>query len=167
MPYRWTKPRENHERLELWPYRSLPRSGFVWFIGLTSGALALPLIGVLGTPVWWGILPFMAIVLAGVWYALSLTYRSGSTREVLELTPREISVTRTEPGKASQSWSANPYWIRAELRPGPVEHYLVLTGDHKSGREIELGAFLTPEERSDLRRELAGKLAALRDVGEG
>ena len=48
------------------------------------------------------------------------------------------------------------------LRPGPVESYLVLVGDHESGREVELGAFLSPEEREALQREVNRAIADLK-----
>ena len=59
-----------------------------------------------------------------------------------------------------RQWQANPYWVRLTLRrDGPVEDYLTLTDGQ---REIELGALLSPEERRQLRDELA---AALGDLG--
>jgi uncharacterized membrane protein len=42
---------------------------------------------------------------------------------------------------------------------GPVEHYLTLKG---GGREVEIGAFLSPEERLALRAELTEAFARLR-----
>ncbi|MCB1513056.1 MAG: DUF2244 domain-containing protein [Hyphomicrobiaceae bacterium] len=48
------------------------------------------------------------------------------------------------------------------MRDGPVEDYLTLAAQ---GREVELGAFLTPEERRELDRELRHRLAALREEG--
>ena len=52
--------------------------------------------------------------------------------------------------------------MRAEIRPGPVEDYLVLSGGDEGGRVVELGVFLSPEERRALRDELTARLAALR-----
>ena len=49
------------------------------------------------------------------------------------------------------------------LRDTPrVEKYLTLRGN---GREIELGAFLTPGERAALYREIRDALARLRRAG--
>lgn len=159
MPYEW-QDQGGGRALRAWPYRSLPRKGFVWFIGVTATLSALPLLALLGQPVLWGLLPFMLAALGGVWWAISRSYRSGTTQELLELTPDRIRLTRSDPGRADRVWQANPYWIRAVLRPGPVEAYLVLTGDHESGREVELGAFLSPEERETLQREVNTEIAA-------
>jgi uncharacterized membrane protein len=51
--------------------------------------------------------------------------------------------------------------VRVTLRDkgGPVEKYLTLRG---SDREVELGAFLSPEERETLHAELTRVLAGLR-----
>ena len=175
MPYHWvTRPERAPEKsgafsfaagdppmadLRLWPHRSLGARGFVWFIGLTAGALSLPLIGVLGTPVLWGLLPFMAAALTGVWWALRRSDREGLC-EHFRLWVDRAELVRTNPGGTRQDWSAEPYWVQVALHEngGPVESYLTLRG---GGREVEIGAFLTPEERAALRAEL---LAALRRV---
>ncbi|MFV0385014.1 DUF2244 domain-containing protein [Paracoccus sp. (in: a-proteobacteria)] len=158
MPYEWTD-RPDGAELRAWPFRSLPRKGFVWFIGLTSVGLALPLLAVLGTATLWGLLPFMALAIGGVWYALHRSYRSGETSECLHLTRDRLHLSRRDPGRAAREWTANPYWVRAKLREGPVEDYLTLTDGN---REIELGAFLTPEERRDLHHQILRRLADLR-----
>ncbi|SDD19490.1 Uncharacterized membrane protein [Paracoccus isoporae] len=164
MPYQWQQQDGRHV-LHLWPHRSLPRKGFVWFIGVTSVLLSFPLIAVLGSAVLWGLLPFMLAAIAGIWWAIGHSYRSGTTRECLTLTAGRIMLIRSDPGRADRTWSARPYWIRATLRPGPVDSYLVLTGDHESGREVELGAFLTAEERRKLSVEMNDALAEMRSQG--
>lgn len=164
MPYEWqdTAPDASgavSHRLRAWPYRSLPVRGFVWFIGVTVTLLALPLMAALGTAVLWGLLPFMALAVGAIWYALRLSYRSGETVEELTLDRQVLTVLRRDPGRAPRRWQTNSYWVRAALRKGPVEDYLTLTdGQH----EIELGAFLTPEERRSLCQELQHRLAEMR-----
>ena len=56
-----------------------------------------------------------------------------------------------------RDWEANPYWVRLKLHEagGPVPKYLTLSG---AGREIELGAFLTPGERVELKSCLEAEL---------
>ena len=148
-------------QLHLWPYRSLPRKGFVVFIGATVAMLALPLIAMLGSPVLWGVLPFMALVVAGVWLGLSRSYRDGEVIEDLTLWQDKITLKREGPRGRRQEWDANPHWVRVEIHPkgGPVPNYLTLRG---GARTVELGAFLSEPERLELQGELQRALATLR-----
>ena len=164
MPYEWkdTAPDDTGAvsyQLRLWPYQSLPPKGFVWFIGLTAGFMALPVVAMLGTAVLWGLLPFVLLVIGGVWYAIQHSFRRGQTAEELLLNRRTAQVIRRDPGGGLREWTTNSYWLRPILRRGPVESYLTLT-DGK--REIELGTFLTPQERRHLHDDLLRRLANLR-----
>jgi uncharacterized membrane protein len=58
MPYEWLPPKDDVSHLHLWPHRSLTQRGFVWFVGATAALVALPLIGILGNPAVWMLLPF-------------------------------------------------------------------------------------------------------------
>jgi uncharacterized membrane protein len=150
MPYQWLPPTPTETRLHLWPYRSLPKTGFVWFIGGTATLLLVPLLAVLGSPVLWGLLPFLLLALASIWFALNRSYKDGEIVEHLTLTPTRITLTRHGPRGRRQDWQANPYWARVELHPtgGPVPNYLTLQG---GDRLVELGAFLA-ELNAALRR---------------
>ncbi|MBD3803289.1 hypothetical protein BMI90_02390 [Thioclava sp. L04-15] len=169
MPYRWTDA-EGHavpspasdsttaaDQLHLWPYRSLPRKGFVFFIVATVAMISLPLFAVLGRVELWWLLPFIALAVAGVWWAISHSYRTGEVLEVLSFRGPELHLIRHDPGKRPRDWEANPHWVRVEMHPsgGPVPDYLTLRG---GTREVEIGAFLTPEERRQLHRELQLRL---------
>lgn len=159
MPYRWIKTATPDEsRLELWPHRSLPRGEFVIFIAGTAALMAVPLVAVLGTPVLWGVLPFLALALGGLWVALAHSYRAAARREVLTLSPALTELQRTEENGQQKLWRGATYWMQISLREpgGPVPQYLTLSG---AGREVELGAFLSPEERV----RLAGELHSLQD----
>lgn len=164
MPYEWIDTAPDHTgalsyRLRLWPYQSLPRRGFVWFIGVTAGFMALPVVAMLGTAVLWGLLPFVLLVIGGVWHAIQRSYARGDMAEELVLDRRTARVSRRDPGGRLWEWTTNSYWLRPTLRRGPVESYLTLTDGQ---REIELGAFLTPEERRSLHDDLQRRLASLR-----
>jgi len=148
--------------LVLSPHLSMGAEGFVTIIGISAGLLAVPLIGVLGTPVLWGLIPFAGVVLWGLWYALRRNGRERSIlREELRLTRDMIEITRTNPNKPRQHWQANPYWVNLSLleKGGPVDNYLTLNG---GGRAVELGAFLSPEERAAVHDELSRALRHLR-----
>lgn len=148
--------------LALTPNLSMGNVGFARVILISAGFLALPLLGVLGTPILWGLLPFAGLVLWGLWYALQRNSRERrALREDLLLTRDRIKILRTNPRHPEQCWEANPYWVRVKLteKGAPVENYLTLEG---AGREVELGAFLSPEERAAIFDELSRALLHLR-----
>lgn len=163
MPYRWSDPDPETRRLVLWPHRPLTAEGFVWCIGGLAALIALPMVAVLGSPVMWGLLPFAAAAVAGLWWALRRSSREVRLTEELTLTRGRAELVRREPSGRTRTWSADPHWVRVGMHPsgGPVEHYLTLKG---GGREVEIGAFLGPEERLALRAELTEALARLRDA---
>lgn len=158
-PFRHADPAPLAE-LHLWPYRSLPRRGFVIFIGTTAALLGLPLLAVLGSPVLWGLLPFLAATVAGIWIALSRSYRDGEILEVLRFWPERVELLHLAPRQPLLRWEANPYWIEIRLheKGGPVPAYLTLRG---GGREVEVGRFLAAEERVALKTLLEETLATL------
>jgi uncharacterized membrane protein len=161
MPYEWLPPDGGEDRLHLWPHRSLSQSGFVWFIGLTAALIALPLLALLGNPVLWALLPFLLGAIWAVWFALRKNGRDRDIVEDLRLSPDQVSLIRHNPKGGPQSWDANPYWVRVTLHAegGPVPNYLTLKGE---GREVELGAFLSEDERVSLATELGTRLSRLR-----
>ncbi|MGY6632252.1 MAG: DUF2244 domain-containing protein [Alkalilacustris sp.] len=146
--------------LRLTPNRSLSPEGFVLFIALTCGLIAIPLIAVLGTPALWGMLPFFGLVLGGIWLAIARSNADGALTEELTLWSDHILLVRHNPRGPRQEWAANPFWVRVVLHAdgGPVENYLTLSG---AGREVELGAFLSPHEREELFAQLQTALPRL------
>jgi uncharacterized membrane protein len=158
MPYKFLPGPET--RLHLWPHRSLSRTGFVWFIGTTAALIALPLAGLIGNPALWILLPFLILAVASIWLALKRSYQDARVLEELVLTHDQITLTRHDP-KSRQDWQANPHWVRVTLHEtgGPVPNYLTLSGNN---REVELGSFLSEDERIVLAADLRQRLATTR-----
>ena len=157
MPYHWTDDPDGTRTLTLWPHRSLTPRGFVWFIGVTAAMLALPLIAVLGSRVLWGLLPFAVLAVAGVWIAVHTSWNRARIGETLTLSPTRADLVRRDPA-GERRWSDNPYWVTVRLHPsgGPVPDYLTLRG---RAREVEIGAFLSADERIALHTELTRAMA--------
>ena len=152
--------RERHDRpvwqARVWPHRPLGRRGRRAAMGVAASGLALPLVPVSGTPVFWGLLPFMLLALAMLWLCFRRSDFDGRLVEEVAIWPDEMRVERREPQGRVRRWSADPFRVRVALHPeGKVENYLTLRG---GGREIELGAFLSPEERVELAGELEAAL---------
>lgn len=161
MPYEWLPPQDDAQHLHLWPHRSLTQRGFVWFVGATAGLIGLPLFGVLGSPVLWALLPFLLAAVWAIWYALRKNGRDRDIVEDITLAADRITLVRHGPKGQRQAWEANPYWVRVTLHAtgGPVPNYLTLKGE---GREVELGAFLSEEERVALHADLRDRIPQLR-----
>ena len=155
MPYHWSEtPQE--KTLKLWPHQSLTPHGFTWFIGATALMLTLPLLAVLGSPVAWVLMIFFLAAIWGVWRAIMVDRDHRSIHEELTLTDERVHLSHVPPKGPILEWEANPHWVSVNLRnDGPVESYLTLRG---GGREVEIGAFLTPEERTGLYDELAAMI---------
>lgn len=155
MPYRWSETPKKTE-LTLWPHQSLTAPGFVWFIGATAAMLMLPLLAVLGTPVLWVLLVFFIPALAGVWRAIVANKGRLSMHEELTLSEDALKIEHVPPKGPALEWKANPHWVSVHLRQGgPVKNYLTIRGE---GREVEIGRFLSPEERAALYDELSDAL---------
>lgn len=149
-------------RLSLTPHKSLTPEGFVWFIGATAALIAIPLLSILGNPVFWFLLPFILGALWAIWAALQRSWRDHEIREELVIWDDLVRLERFEPRRNTPlDWEANPYWVRVNLhaKGGPVPNYLTLQG---GPREVEIGAFLTPPERVGLRDTLERTLTALK-----
>ncbi|PIE11181.1 MAG: hypothetical protein CSA72_03395 [Rhodobacterales bacterium] len=166
MPYEWIAPATSRHaprpvaELHAWPYRSLPRRGFVWFIIASVAIVMIPLSPMIGTVVLWAVLPFFVLTIWAVWAAIERSYRDGAILEELVIWEDRVSLHHHDPRRGSFDWEANPHWMRAELhRDQKIEDYLTLKG---GPREVELGAFLTPKERKQLFEELNLRLGDLR-----
>jgi uncharacterized membrane protein len=146
----------------LWPHRSMTRSGFRWFMGALAAGLSIPMLAAGATPVGLFLAPFLVGALALAWWMIRLNDRRRARQgETVRLWADCMAVEHRTPRGRALRWSANPYWVSLDLSDTrTVERYLTLTG---AGRTIEVGAFLTPEERSALADELGAALKAVRE----
>ena len=163
MPYEWIEPQDPAPRsapqseLHLWPYRSLLRRDFVTFISATAAMVLLPLLAVMGSPILWGLLPFFIMTVGGIWYALQRNQKDGEILEELRIWPDRITLDHHHPRGGHHRWEANPYWVQLKIDPHheKIPNYLTLKG---ADREVELGAFLSDDERAALHDEVRRKL---------
>ena len=160
MPYAWTEtPSPDDAELHLWPHRSMTAEGFALFMAATLALAMLPLVWFVGTFAFWGLLPFMLAAVAGLYYALRRNGKDRHILEVLTISGDHVQLTRHDPRTGAQSWEDNPYWVRVTCHTegGPVPFYITLKG---TGCEVEIGAFLSEDERKalydDLRTRIRG-----------
>ena len=154
MPYKWSDAKTDGTlELTLWVHQSLTPRGMAIFVLATFALILLPLFGLLGTTLLWALLPFLMIAVGGIWFALNRSYIDQSTREILTVSSALTELRRTNPRKDPLRWDCNTHWVSVNLHPtsGPVPNYVTLQGND---REVEIGAFLSEEERKALYAEL-------------
>ena len=139
--------------MHLSSYNSLTETGFVWFITITSIMMLIPIFAFLGHSFLWIIAGALGLTLCGVWIALKSSWYRGRVFEELEVWSDNVELKRINPNGSIQKWSASPYWTEINLtkKDGPVRNYLTLRG---SGKTIEIGAFLSEDERPILAQDL-------------
>lgn len=158
MPYRWTTPQDApRQELHLWPHNSLPEKGMAAFVLATFTLILIPALPLLGSVVLWGLLPFLMLAVWGMYHALRRNRRARQIIEVLTLDEDLAHLVRTNPKGDTQEWDCNRYWTQVSKyeSEGPVPQYVTLKG---MGREVEIGAFLSEEERIALYDDLVRAL---------
>jgi len=139
------------------PNRSLTRAGLRKTMLIAAIGFALPVLPFIYAGAGWISLPLTLTTFALLLLAFRQNNRAGQLCEYVRLWPDLIAVERHELNGDIKRWHCNPYWMRSKIvaEGGPVENYLTLAG---SDREIELGAFLSPDERvvlqADIEREI-------------
>ncbi|WP_417724778.1 DUF2244 domain-containing protein [Salipiger sp.] len=162
MPYSWEKTSDpaTTAELHLWPHQSLTARSFsAVILGFFLFAL-IPFFGLIGTKLLWGLLPFMLAAVAGIYWAIQRNSRDRRVLEILTLSPEQARLVRHNPRGPAQEWQSNIYWVEVILHQtgGPVPWYVTLKG---AGREVEIGAFLSEEERRALYSDLSGRIRGM------
>ncbi len=143
--------------MQLWPHNSLPQHGMAAVVLTTFTLILIPALPLLGSVVLWGLLPFLMLAVWGIYFALRRNRKSRQIIEVLTLDGDQTHLCRTGPNGAVQEWDCNRYWTQVTKYDdqGPIPHYVTLKG---KGREVEIGAFLSEEERIALFDDLTKAL---------
>tara|TARA_B100000886_G_scaffold233022_1_gene162779 strand:- start:127 stop:621 length:495 start_codon:yes stop_codon:yes gene_type:complete len=139
--------------LKLWPNRSLSNKGFTITMVITGVGLIIPIIPIMSNKVGLAILPFALLTFAFLFTSFIANYRYGNMYEELKISSNLIEIKRVNSDGSIKKWSANPYWIKVNLyeKDRRVKNYLTIKGN---GREIELGSFLAPYERVEIKNKI-------------
>ena len=141
-------------RFELTPNCSLTtRSALIFYLGIV--AVSLTVAGGFAFAGYWPILPFAGLELLGLGAALRWSLHQGRRRESIRVEDSRVLVQKTGGGGERQDYELARPWTRVELmaaRTTTWPRQLVL---RSKGRAIEIGGFLTEDERESLGRRLA------------
>lgn len=148
----------------LTPNRSLPRAGF-WAVMAAVTLISTALGVVFALQGAWPIFGFFGLDVALLYLAFRLSYRSGRLTETVRLTVNELHVRRLSARGRAAEWRINPYWVRVEIdeaaEPGHGNPLVLVS----HGERVEIGAFLSPEERLEFANALKSALAECRRAG--
>ena len=145
-------------RMRLAPNRSLDSSGMkVVFLVIACGFL-LPILPFIGSPIGTMLTIFSGLTFYLFLIMLQRNFQQGNTFEEIFISKSKIVVVHQEKNKKQKTWEGNPYWTRVtlDINNPKLKNYLTLAG---KGRHIELGAFLSPDERIQLRDKIQNALA--------
>ena len=145
---------------KLMPHRSLAPHGFRVLMGVLIAAnlaVGIPFL-VSGA---WPVLGFMGLDILGFYLLFKLNYRSGKLFERLRLTDADFTIARQHPDGLRQNWRFQPYWLRVAIDDPPRHESQLIIGSH--GKQVVVGAFLTPEEKLQVADALRAALSRQRN----
>ena len=108
----------------------------------------------------WPVFVFFGIDIALVYYAFKLNYRDARRYETVQLTETTLTVERVAPSGKRERWRFQPYWLQVEIEDFPASDSALTLRSH--GRVVEIGSFLTADEKVDLANALRNELKKLR-----
>jgi uncharacterized membrane protein len=115
-----------------------------------AGGLAFVLMGA------WPVTGFFGLDVLLVYVAFRRNYRAARLSETIELSERELSLTRTHPSGEVECFNFNPYWVRlghVRRENAPAELSLA-----SHGRKLVFAAFLSDKEKARLAEALGAAL---------
>jgi uncharacterized membrane protein len=146
------------DRIVVWPHRSLGRRGMITLLAAVGAGLGAAGVwaGVQGA---WPIVLHVMLAFGALAFALRCNNGTARMMQVIEFAPDAIRVSESGPAASRKAVSEfNPYWVRVQDHPDPrAGRRLVL---RQSGGMVEIGGFLSVEERAELAAELRRRIAA-------
>lgn len=141
--------------VQLRPHCSLSPRGFR--ILMAAVTVAFSVVGIVffiaGA---WPVIGFCGLEVLLIWACFKINFRSLDRYETILLTDDELELRRVAPDGAVDRVALQPNWLKVVLEEEPSGANRLLLRSH--GREVAVGAFLSPDERIDLARALESAL---------
>ncbi|WP_417449135.1 DUF2244 domain-containing protein [Kordiimonas sp.] len=153
------KARRLHFNATLYAHRSLKRKNFNRMILILAAfclfaAIRFIMVGA------WPVVIFVAIDLIALWLAFYFNYRAAQRFETVQLTDRDLLVTRVQPNGHAETWRFEPYWVQVKLRELGEDRNELSLRSH--GEQLSFGHFMLPDERREFADALEIALARWR-----
>lgn len=108
----------------------------------------------------WPVSGFLGLEVVLLYAAFRINRWRGLAREVIEVSRARFRLHRTDPWGREREWQWTPAWIQVLIADNPARKKGLAVRSH--GETVEIGGFLTADEREDLADQLKGALAAAR-----
>src|SRR3954467_4783846 len=143
------------------PHRSLSPTGFWVLMSILAawsfaGGIVFLMVGA------WPVLGFVGIDVALVWWAFKASYGDRRAHERLRLIDGTLIIERVSKRGRAQRFSFPSYWLRVQQEEEPDGRGALVLSSH--GEHLVIGAFLAPEERAMVARQLRAALDRRRAV---
>jgi uncharacterized membrane protein len=139
-------------RIVIVPNCSLSVRGALIFFGSLC-AVSFGIAGFMAFLGFWPVLPFAGLEMALLGWALKATLARRFHRQTITVTETDVSVESRDRTHYAQVVFPR-HWAQVKLRPPASRLHPSRLIIESHGRQCELGAFLTEEERRGLAREL-------------
>jgi uncharacterized membrane protein len=97
----------------------------------------------------WPVLPFAGLELLALGVAFYLCHLRSQWREIVAI---DADIVRVEKGRrqAEERWECPSFWARVQLEKSPIAWYPSTLTIAYQGRRVEIGRFLSEDERGAL-----------------
>jgi uncharacterized membrane protein len=147
--------------VRLSPNRSLSNEGTVFVFLILGVGLLLPIIPFIGSSIGIALTLFSGSTFYLFLLMLGKNFQSGQMYEEVLISSKKMQVIHKERNKKPLTWEGNPFWANVTMgeMPKKVENYLAI---REKGQTIELGVFLSPDERLSLKNDIQTALSKAR-----
>jgi len=143
------------------PHRSLgPQGFFVLMAALSAISFVAGMVFfAIGA---WPVPGFLGLDVLLIYIAFRVNYRSARRYETVRLNRAGLTVEAVDPKGRSTSWTFDPYWVRISVDELETGSNRLILSSH--GRHLNVGSFLTPDERTDFAAALRSALLDFRNT---
>lgn len=144
----------------LTPHRSLGRKGFIVLMAAVSliSFVAGMIFLIAGA---WPVFGFFGLDVLLIYWAFRANYRAAAAYEQVMVTASELKVRKVSARGEAREWTLNPLWVRLERETheefGVQRLFLTFRGHH-----LNIGNFLSPEEKNSFSTALTAALSEAR-----
>lgn len=109
----------------------------------------------------WPVMITMGLDILAIWVAFKISYRSGRQIEKISVWPHEVLVRKVSPAGKIREFKFNPFWVKFMV-DRHEEYGINNMKLREKGRELVLGAFLNPNDKTSFASAFNAALADVR-----